>query len=87
MRQSLQSQGKLNADNQQNLNYLANANLIKQAKQALKSDGYEPNSVATAMAFWVVVNYGISQGQDLSTLKAHGMVSQLKDTLAEIWQA
>ncbi|MCK6158798.1 hypothetical protein KZX29_08335 [Moraxella osloensis] len=83
MRQSLQSQGKLNADNQQNLNYLANANLITQVKQALKSDGYEPNSVATAMAFWVVVNYGISQGQDLSTLKAHGMVSQLKDALAE----
>lgn len=83
LRQSMQVSGNLTPQMQKELNRLANANLIGQVKQGLKSDGYDPNSVATAMAFWVVVNYGISQQADLSQLKAHGMVSQLKDALSD----
>ena len=52
-------------------------------KTALKSDGYDPNSIATAMAYWVVINYGIATCSDLASLKGHGMVEQLKTALSD----
>lgn len=83
LRQSLQANGKLTAQAERELNQLANSNLIGKVKNALKKDGYEPNRVATAMAYWVVINYGISQRADLSQLKAHAMVNQLKEALGD----
>lgn len=82
LRSDLQAVGRLNSQSEQELNALAQANLIGQVKNALKSDGYEPNSLATAMGFWVVVNYGISEQKDLSRLKAHTMVKQLQASIA-----
>ncbi|MDO4250696.1 MAG: hypothetical protein Q4C68_04220 [Moraxella sp.] len=81
MRADLQASGKLNSQTEKELNALSKANLVGQVKNALKSDGYEPNSLATAMGYWVVVNYGISQRQDLSKLKAHALVKQLQDSI------
>lgn len=81
MRTDLQASGKLNSQTEKELNALGKANLVGQVKNALKSDGYEPNSLATAMGYWVVVNYGISQRQDLSKLKAHALVKQLQDSI------
>ncbi|MCK6158799.1 hypothetical protein KZX29_08340 [Moraxella osloensis] len=83
LRQHLQAQGKLDSTNQYNLNQLKNANLIPSVRNALKSDGYNPNSIATAMAYVATVNYGIVNRQDLSTLKAHGMVHQLEAVIDE----
>ena len=81
MKSDLRSQGKLNSQTESQLNQLAKANLIESVKNSLKSDGYEQNSLATAMAYWVVVNYGISQRKDLAKLKAHGMVAQLQSAI------
>ncbi len=81
MRNDLKSSGNLNNQTESNLNQLAKANLIGQVKNALKSDGYEPNSLATAMGYWVVVNYGISQQKNLAQLKAHGLVKQLQESI------
>lgn len=83
LRQDLQSKGRLTSQATADLNRLAKANLIGQVKTALKSDGYDPNSIATAMAYWVVINYGIATRSDLASLKGHGMVEQLKDALSD----
>lgn len=89
MIQSLRSQmrrnGSLNATAEQGLASLENAGLVGQMRQALRQDGYEPDSVATAMALWIVVNYAISRQMDTETLRglrAHGLVRQLQESLA-----
>lgn len=83
LRQDLQSRGRLTSQATADLDRLAKANLIGQVKTALKSDGYEPNSIATAMAYWVVINYGIATRSNLASLKGHGMVEQLKSALSD----
>lgn len=83
LRQDLQSKGRLTSQAAADLDRLSKSNLIGQVKNALKSDGYNPNSIATAMAYWVVVNYGIATRSDLASLKGHGMVEQLKDALSD----
>ena len=83
LRQDLQNKGRLTSQATADLDRLAKANLIGQVKTALKSDGYDPNSIATAMAYWVVINYGIATRSDLASLKGHGMVEQLKDALSD----
>ncbi|MDO4700972.1 MAG: hypothetical protein Q4A69_09880 [Moraxella sp.] len=83
LRQDLQSKGRLTSQAAADLDRLSKSNLIGQVKNALKSDGYDPNSIATAMAYWVVVNYGIATRSDLASLKGHGMVEQLKDALSD----
>ena len=83
LRQDLQSKGRLTSQATADLDRLSKSNLIGQVKTALKSDGYDPNSIATAMAYWVVINYGIATRSDLASLKGHGMVEQLKDALSD----
>lgn len=83
LRQDLQSKGRLTSQAVADLDRLSKSNLIGQVKNALKSDGYDPNSIATAMAYWVVINYGIATRSDLASLKGHGMVEQLKDALSD----
>lgn len=83
LRQDLQSKGRLTSQATADLDHLSKSNLIGQVKTALKSDGYDPNSIATAMAYWVVINYGIATRSDLASLKGHGMVEQLKDALSD----
>lgn len=83
LRQDLQSKGRLTSQAAADLDRLSKSNLIGQVKNALKSDGYDPNSIATAMAYWVVINYGIATRSDLASLKGHGMVEQLKDALSD----
>lgn len=78
LRKKLQSKNQLTPEAEKALSQLANANLIGQVRQALKSDGYHPDSVAVAMAYWVLVNYGIAQQADLSQIKGHGLVQQLQ---------
>lgn len=83
LRQDLQSKGRLTSQATADLDRLSKSNLIGQVKTALKSDGYDPNSIATAMAYWVVINYGIATRSDLASLKGHGMVEQLKSALSD----
>lgn len=83
LRQDLQSKGRLTSQAVADLDRLSKSNLIGQVKTALKSDGYDPNSIATAMAYWVVINYGIATRSDLASLKGHGMVEQLKSALSD----
>ncbi|TWV80781.1 DUF6683 family protein [Moraxella sp. VT-16-12] len=83
LRQDLQNKGRLTSQATADLDRLSKSNLIGQVKTALKSDGYDPNSIATAMAYWVVINYGIATRSDLASLKGHGMVEQLKDALSD----
>lgn len=83
LRQDLQSKGQLTSQATADLDRLSKSNLIGQVKTALKSDGYDPNSIATAMAYWVVINYGIATRSDLASLKGHGMVEQLKSALSD----
>ncbi len=78
---SLRQQGKLNSQAQNQLNELKNMNLIGQVKKALKSDGYQTDSVATAMAAWIVVNYGVATDQNLAHLKGHTLVKQLEQSM------
>lgn len=82
LRQDLQSKGQLNSQTQAELDKLSKANLSGKVRNALKSDGYDPNSIATAMAYWIVVNYGIATRSDLASLKGHGLVDQLKTSLS-----
>ncbi|WP_147476841.1 DUF6683 family protein [Vandammella animalimorsus] len=83
LRKKLQSKNQLTPQAEKGLNQLANANLIGQVRQALKSDGYHPDSVAVAMAYWVLVNYGIAQQTDLSKIKGHGLVRQLQAAMSK----
>ncbi len=77
----LRQQGRFNSQTQNQLNELKNMNLIGQVKKALKSDGYNTESVATAMAAWIVVNYGIATDRNLANLKGHTLVKQLEKTM------
>lgn len=83
LRQDLQAKNRLTPQVEESLKQMAGADLIGQVKQALKSDGYEPDSVAVAMAYWMLINYGIAQQEDLSKLKGHGLVQQLQAAMAD----
>lgn len=78
----LKQQGAYTNQAQKELQQLKNRQLIPQVRQALKSEGYNPNSVATAMAYWIVVNYGIASGSHLSQLKGHELVKQLENGMS-----
>ena len=67
----------------QQLTALKNANLIKQVRQALNSDGYDTTSLATATAYAITISYGIANNLDLSQLQAHGLVHQLQEVMEE----
>ncbi len=82
LRQQLREKGRLDARAEQELRRIENTGLIQQLRQALRSDGYEPDSVATAMAYWIVVHYGISQQMDLASLRGHALARQLRESLA-----
>lgn len=81
LRQHLQSIGKYSEDSEQQLTQLQNSYLISRVKNALLSDGYDANSIATAMAYVTAINYGITQHLDLSSVKAHPMVGQIQDAM------
>ncbi|MDO4725062.1 MAG: hypothetical protein Q4A97_09920 [Comamonadaceae bacterium] len=83
LRKKLQSNNQLTPQAEKGLSQLANANLIGQVRQALKADGYYPDSVAVAMAYWVLVNYGIAQQTDFSKIKGHGLVRQLQAAMSK----
>lgn len=81
LRQTLKQQGKLDANAEVVLGKLANGNMIGQLKKSLKADGYDPNSLATAMATWIVTNYGIATDSLSANLQGHGLVKQLEETM------
>lgn len=78
----LKKQGHYTNQAQQELQALKNSQLIAKVRQALKSEGYNPNSMGTAMAYWIVVNYGVVSGSDLSQLRGHQLVKQLEDAMS-----
>ncbi len=81
LRERLKSTGNYNDQSEERLRQLQASGFINQIRSALQSDGYEPNSVATAMAYMATVNYGIAAGKDLRQLKAHGLVRQLQQAM------
>ena len=81
--QQLKNKGSYNDQSEQQLTALKNANLIKQVRQALESDGYDTTSIATATAYAITISYGIANNLDLSQLKAHGLVHQLQEVMEE----
>lgn len=81
LRERLKSTGHYNDQSEAQLRQLQASGFINQIRAALQSDGYDPNSVATAMAYMATVNYGIAAGQDLRQLKAHGLVQQLQQAM------
>lgn len=81
LRQNLKRQGKLDANAEVVLGKLANGNMISQLKKSLKADGYDPNSLATAMATWIVTNYGIATDSLSANLQGYGLVKQLEETM------
>lgn len=82
LRDYLRQQGRLDAQAEQRLQGFQQAGFVQQVHQALRADGYEPHSLATAMAFWVLVNYGIAQQQDLNRLSMQPLVKQLQTAMA-----
>ena len=81
--QQLKNKGSYNNQSKQQLTALKNANLVNQVRQALKSDGYDISSIATATAYLITISYGIANNQDLSQLKAHELVRQLQAAMEE----
>ena len=81
--QQLKNKGSYNDQSEQQLTALKNANLIKQVRQALESDGYDTTSIATATAYAITISYGIANNLDLSQLKAHGLLHQLQEVMEE----
>lgn len=78
LRRHLQSIGKYSDASEQQLKQLQNSYLISRVKNALLSDGYDANSIATAMAYVTAINYGIARNLDLAAVKAHPMVEQIQ---------
>ncbi len=83
LRSQIQRNGMLNAQIEQELKQLKNADLVGKVRKALSAEGYDTNSIATAMAYYLVMNYAVATQADASTLKAHTFVKQLEDTMAE----
>ena len=81
--QQLKNKGSYNDQSEQQLTALKNANLIKQVRQALESEGYDTTSIATATAYAITISYGIANNLDLSQLEAHGLVHQLQEVMEE----
>lgn len=77
----LQKAGALTPQAQSELNQLSKRDLLGELRRALANDGYEPNSLATALSTWVTVNYGIIKRSDMTSLQAHGLVNQLATAL------
>lgn len=75
---TLRQQGNLNPQTQSVLDQLKQADIIGQVRQGLQSEGYDPNSVATAMGAWIVTNYGIATGQGYADLEGHALIEQLE---------
>ncbi len=83
LQQQIRRSGQLNPEMQQWVRQLRAADLIGQVRQALRGDDYQPDSIATAMAFWITVNYGINQQLDLTRLSSHEMVRQFTEVLGQ----
>lgn len=79
LRQILKNNGTLTAQAEKELKQLEQMDIIGQLKKALKSDGYEPNSTATATAAFVAINYGIATRSNLASIKAYDLVRQLSE--------
>ena len=82
-RSNSKTRAVITIQSEQQLTALKNANLIKQVRQTLESDGYDTTSIATATAYAITISYGIANNLDLSQLKAHGLVHQLQEVMEE----
>lgn len=83
LRTQVQRSGAMTPQIEQEITRLKGVDLIGQVRGALRSDGYDTSSVATAMAYYLVINYGVATQQNLATLKAHTFVKQLEASMGE----
>lgn len=83
LRTQVQRNGAMTPQIEQEITRLKGVDLIGQVRGALRSDGYDTSSVATAMAYYLVINYGVATQQNLATLKAHTFVKQLEASMGE----
>ncbi len=82
LRESLRANGALNATREREVVRLQNANVIGQIRQALRQDGYDPNSVATALVYWIFVQYAIAEQVDLAGgLRGDTLVQQFRESM------
>lgn len=82
LREALRANGALDATREREVTRLQNANVIGQIRQALRQDGYDPNSVATALVYWIVVQYAIAEQVDLAGgLRGDTLVQQFRESM------
>lgn len=74
----LQQSGRLEAGDQKKLDELAEVDVPSLLRAALQAKGYEANSVATAMAFWILSHYGVAHQRNTSDLDSGALMQQLQ---------
>lgn len=74
--------GSINAQQEQQLRqYLAQTDLMRVVSSELRSRGYEPNSVATALSYWLITNYNIIHGTTSSDSQDAAVLRQAQTLL------
>lgn len=74
----LQQSGRLEPGDQKKLDELAGVDVPALLRTALQAKGYEANSVATAMAFWMLSHYGVAHQRNTSDLDSGVLMQQLQ---------
>ncbi|WP_144011796.1 DUF6683 family protein [Vandammella animalimorsus] len=82
MRQHIKQSSAGDAASLAIVNALADYDGIASIREQFKRMGHDPDSVATAMAFWLLGNYRIVHGIDTAQIETAGLLKQLQSVLS-----